>query len=107
MVEVNDLALHLLDESVPAKDLSLMRQAAVPRRAPNSSRRSPASTRSRPAFKLTISVRDDQLWAQATGQGAFQLFAKSRSASSPGSRRSRSSSRKARRRPRSPSTRAA
>ena len=31
----------------------------------------------RPTFKLTLSVRDDQLWAQATGQGAFQLFARS------------------------------
>jgi len=30
----------------------------------------------RPSFKLTISVRDDQLWAQATGQGAFALFAR-------------------------------
>ena len=75
-VEVNDLALHLLDESVPAKDLSLMRQAAVPlergQLAPLA-----GVYAVRPAFKLTISVRDGQLWAQATGQGAFQLFARS------------------------------
>ncbi|MCE9658227.1 MAG: beta-lactamase family protein [Burkholderiales bacterium] len=76
MVEVNDLALHLLDESMPAKDLSLMRQAAV---ALGAEQLAPLAGvyATRPAFKLTLSVRDGQLWAQATGQGAFQLFARS------------------------------
>ena len=76
LVEVDDLALHLLDESVPPKDLSLMRQAAVPLSAEQLAPLAGVYA-VRPAFKLTISVRDDQLWAQATGQGAFQLFAKS------------------------------
>jgi len=76
MVEVNDLALHLLDESMPPKDLSLMRQVAV---ALGAEQLAPLAGvyAARPAFKLTLSVRDGQLWAQATGQSAFQLFAKS------------------------------
>jgi len=76
LVEVTDLALHLLDESVRAKDLSLMRQAAVPLSA---AQLAPlvGVYAIRPAFKVTISVRDGQLWAQATGQSAFELFAKS------------------------------
>jgi len=75
MVEVNDLALHLLDEGVPPKDLSLMRQTAVPVSAAQLARLAGVYA-VRPSFKLTISVRDDQLWAQATGQGAFALFAR-------------------------------
>ena len=75
-VEVDDLALHLLDESVPPKDLSLMRQAAVPVSAEQLAPLAGVYA-TRPAFKLTISMRDNQLWAQATGQGAFPLFAKS------------------------------
>ncbi|MEP7300726.1 MAG: serine hydrolase [Caldimonas sp.] len=75
MVEVNDLALHLLDESVPTKDLSLTRQAAVPV-TPDQLAPLAGIYALQPAFKLTLSVRDGQLWAQATGQGAFQLFAK-------------------------------
>ena len=76
LVEVNDLALHLLDEGVPAKDLSLMRQATVPVSAEQLAPLAGVYA-IRPTFKLTLSVRDDQLWAQATGQGAFQLFARS------------------------------
>jgi len=76
LVEVTDLALHLLDESVPAKDLSLMRQAAVPLSAAQLAPLAGVYA-VRPAFKVTISVRDGQLWAQATGQSAFELFAKS------------------------------
>jgi serine-type D-Ala-D-Ala carboxypeptidase/endopeptidase len=30
-----------------------------------------------PQFKITIGVRDGELWAQATGQRAFRLFAAS------------------------------
>jgi len=76
LVEVTDLALHLLDESVPTRDLGLLRQAALPLEP---ARLVPLAGvyAVRPAFKLTISVRDDQLWAQATHQGAFQLFARS------------------------------
>ena len=75
-VDVNDLALHLLDEAVPPKDMSLARQATM---ALGAEQLAPLAGvyATRPAFKLTISVRDGQLWAQATGQGAFPLFARS------------------------------
>lgn len=75
MVEVNDLALHLLDESVPTKNLAATKQAAV---AVPAAQLAPLAGvyALRPEFKLTISLRDDELWAQATGQSAFQLFAK-------------------------------
>lgn len=73
-VEVNDLALHLLDESVPAKDFSTTRQAEV---TLSPERLAPLAGvyALRPDFKLTLSVRGDQLWAQASRQGAFPLFA--------------------------------
>lgn len=75
MVEVNDLALHLLDESVPTKDLSLTRQPVV---AMTPEQLAPLAGvyALRPEFKLTVSVHDGELWAQATGQAAFPLFAK-------------------------------
>ena len=76
MVEVNDLALHLLDQSVPARDLGLMRQPALPLGAAQLAPLAGVYA-ARPAFKLTLSVRDGELWAQATGQGGFPLFAKS------------------------------
>ena len=76
LVEVNDLALHLLDESVPARDLSLLRQAAVALE-PEQLASLVGAYAARPAFRLTISVRESQLWAEATGQDAFPLFARS------------------------------
>jgi CubicO group peptidase (beta-lactamase class C family) len=75
MVEVNDLALHLLDESVPAKDFGLMRQPAV-RLSAEQLAPFVGVYASRPAFKVTVSVRDGELWAQATHQSALPLFAK-------------------------------
>jgi D-alanyl-D-alanine-carboxypeptidase/D-alanyl-D-alanine-endopeptidase len=76
MVDVNDLALHLLDESVPAKDLSLMRQPAAPLAAEQLAPLAGIYA-ARPAFKVTVTVRDGGLWAQATNQSAFALFARS------------------------------
>jgi CubicO group peptidase (beta-lactamase class C family) len=74
MVEVNDLALHLLDESVPLKNLGLMRQAAITVPAEQLAPLVGVYALN-PQFKLTISIRDGAVWAQATGQGAFLLFA--------------------------------
>jgi D-alanyl-D-alanine-carboxypeptidase/D-alanyl-D-alanine-endopeptidase len=76
LVEVTDLALHLLDERVPATDIGQQRRPAVPLEP---ARLAPLAGvyAVRPAFKLTIGVRDGQLWAQATNQNAFQLFASS------------------------------
>ena len=74
-VEVNDLALHLLDDSIPPKDLSLTEQPQVT--VPVEALALLAGVYSlNPQFKLTLSVRDGQLWAQATSQPAFPLFAK-------------------------------
>lgn len=75
-VDVSDLALHLLDRSVPPKDFASTQQAAI---AVDAAQLAPlaGSYAVSPQFKLTVSVRDGQLWAQATGQGAFPLFAKS------------------------------
>jgi CubicO group peptidase (beta-lactamase class C family) len=73
-VEVNDLALHLLDDSVPAKDFSTTRQPTI---ALSPEQLAPLAGvyALRPELKLTLSVRGDQLWAQASRQGAFPLFA--------------------------------
>ncbi len=74
-VPVSDLATHLVEPSVPLQpptsmanwqevmvDVSLLRPLTG-RYALN------------PQFKLDIRVRDGKLWAQATGQDEFQLFA--------------------------------
>lgn len=76
LVEVNDLALHLLDETVPARNFALLRQPGLPLDAAGLAPLVGVYAL-RPAFKLTIGLREDQLWAQATGQGAFPLFARS------------------------------
>lgn len=73
-VEVNDLALHLLDDSVPAKDFSTTRQAEMTLSAEQLAPLAGIYAL-RPDFKLTLSLRGDQLWAHASRQGAFPLFA--------------------------------
>lgn len=73
-VEVNDLALHLLDESLPLKDFARAQQPAV---ALSVAQLAPLAGvyALNPQFKLTISVRGGQLWAQGTHQNAFPLLA--------------------------------
>jgi serine-type D-Ala-D-Ala carboxypeptidase/endopeptidase len=73
-VEVNDLALHLLDESVPLKDFAGTKQPAVELSAAQLAPLAGVYA-FKPDLKLTVNVRDGQLWAQATGQSAFRLFA--------------------------------
>jgi len=75
-VEVKDLALHLMEPAIPLKDFSLTQQATVAVDATALGALAGVYALN-PQFKITVSVRDAQLWAQATGQGAFQLFAKS------------------------------
>lgn len=74
MVEVNDLALHLLEPAVPPKDLRATRQPAI---ALDATALAPlAGTYAlRPDFAITVRVRDGGLFAQASGQGEFELFA--------------------------------
>lgn len=73
-VEVNDLALHLLDDSIPLRDASREQPPAV---ALTPAQLAPLAGvyALNPEFKLTIGVRDGQLWAQGSGQAAFPLFA--------------------------------
>lgn len=74
-VETKDLALHLMEPAIPAKGFSITQQAAVAVDA--AALETLAGVYAfNPQFKITVSVRDAQLWAQATGQGAFPLFAK-------------------------------
>lgn len=77
-VPVNDLALHALDASVPPRDVAAeKRQTSRQGVALDPSVLQPlAGTYAlQPQFKLTLRVRDGRLFAQATGQGEFELFA--------------------------------
>jgi serine-type D-Ala-D-Ala carboxypeptidase/endopeptidase len=73
-VELDDLTLHLLDASLPLRDFKPLRLAEI---AQTAEQLAPlvgvyAFT---PQFKLTVSLRGDALWAQATAQAPFALFA--------------------------------
>jgi serine-type D-Ala-D-Ala carboxypeptidase/endopeptidase len=73
---VNDIGLHALESSIPPTDFSAKSQPSVVLTAA-------ALTevvgiyRLSPAMDITISARGNQLFAQATGQGEFELFAQS------------------------------
>ena len=75
-VPVGDLALHLLDDSAPLRDLSATRQASI---ALPAEQLQPLAGvyAATPQFKLTVRADGQRLFAQATGQGEFELFAKS------------------------------
>ncbi|MDR7299325.1 CubicO group peptidase (beta-lactamase class C family) [Pelomonas aquatica] len=74
-VPVGDLALHLLDESVPLRDLAATRQASLT--LPADQLQALAGVYAvTPQFKLTIRADGQRLFAQATGQAEFELFAK-------------------------------
>jgi CubicO group peptidase (beta-lactamase class C family) len=78
MVPINDLALHLLDAAVPLRDLAAEAQAT---QAPAISLPEAALAELagryalNPQFKLVLRVEGQRLFAQATGQGEFELFA--------------------------------
>lgn len=77
-VPVNDLGLHLLDETVPLRNLAAERGAAR-REAVALPAEALAPLPGRyalsPQFGLEIRVRQGRVFAQATGQGEFELFA--------------------------------
>ena len=75
-IEVNDLALHLLDASVPLADRSATRQAGITLTAAQLQPLAGVYALN-PQFKLTVRAAGQRLLAQATGQGEFELFAKS------------------------------
>ena len=78
MVVVNDLALHALDPRVPPRDAAA--DAAKTQRPavavdPAVLQRLTGSYALNPQFKLAVRLRDGRLFAQASGQGEFELFA--------------------------------
>ena len=73
---VTDMGLHLLEPSIPLANLAPMRAAAISVDAKSLEQFVGTFTLS-PNFSVTIRTRDDTLFAQATGQGEFELFAKS------------------------------
>lgn len=74
MVEVKDLALHLLEPAIPPKDFRSTRQAVVPLDAEQLAPLVGVYALN-PRFKLTLSLQGTRLFGQATGQQAFELFA--------------------------------
>ncbi len=73
-IEVDDLTLHLLDPRVPLRDFKPLRLTAIAQTAEQLAPLAGVYAFT-PEFKLTVSQRDDTLWAQATGQAPFALFA--------------------------------
>lgn len=78
MVGVNDLALHALDPSVPPRDVAA--DAAKTQRGavavePAALQPLPGRYALNPQFRVDVRLRDGRLFAQASGQGEFELFA--------------------------------
>ena len=73
---ITDMGLHLLEPSIPLANLAPMRATAIPVDA-KSLQQWVGTYALSPDFKVTIRTRDGKLFAQATGQGEFELFAKS------------------------------
>jgi hypothetical protein len=84
MVGVNDLARHLLDPSRPLRDIAAEKQAQAAAQQQAALTLAPEALAPlagvyalNPRFKLTVRAHAGELFAQATGQGEFALFAKS------------------------------
>jgi D-alanyl-D-alanine-carboxypeptidase/D-alanyl-D-alanine-endopeptidase len=78
MVPVNDLALHAMEPAVPPRDVAA-EKAQTQRTAaavePPALQRLVGTYALNPGFALTLRLREGRLFAQATGQGEFELFA--------------------------------
>lgn len=74
MVDVKDLALHLLEPGIPPQDLRATRQPALTL-ANEQLEPLVGDYMLKPGFALAIRLRNGRLYAQATGQGEFELFA--------------------------------
>lgn len=73
---VTDIALHLIEPSIPLKNLAAMRAVAVPVDAKTMAQYV-GTYRLAPQFDIAIRLRNGKLYAQATGQSEFELFGKS------------------------------
>ena len=72
---LGDLGLHIADDSMPLRDLSATRQASIT--LPAEALKPLAGVYAlNPQFKLTVRANGARLFAQATGQAEFELFAK-------------------------------
>jgi hypothetical protein len=75
---VQDLAIHFLEPQVAVRDLRAESRQTEQRSvevSPQSMAELAGSYALQPQFKVTVRVRDGRLFAQATGQGEFELFA--------------------------------
>lgn len=82
-VPVTDVAVHLLEPAAPLRNPAAERAAAqaaaqqpVAALAPGQLQPLAGVYALNPQFAVTVRVRDGRLWAQATGQGEFELFAR-------------------------------
>jgi hypothetical protein len=73
---MNDLALHLIEPSIPLADFSKTKQPTIAL-APDALKPYVGIYVLSPTMDLTVTMRDGKLFAQATGQSEFELFAKS------------------------------
>lgn len=76
---VRDLALHLMDERSPLRDVAAEKRAATEAALslePEQLAPLAGVYAATPQFKLTVRTRDGRLYAQATGQSEFELFAR-------------------------------
>ncbi len=73
---ITDVGLHLMEPSIPLANLASMRAEAVAVDA-KSLEQFVGTYALNPNFSVTVRTRDGKLFAQATGQGEFELFAKS------------------------------
>lgn len=78
-VGVTDIAMHLMDERRPLRD-PVAERGVTGQTAQSVSAEQLAPLAgiyaASPMFKLTVRMRDGKLYAQATGQGEFELYAK-------------------------------
>ncbi|WP_431286589.1 serine hydrolase domain-containing protein [Roseateles chitinivorans] len=72
---VADLALHLLEPAIPPADMSLTRQATVTL-TPEQLKPLEGVYVLSPSMKITVHAEGERLFARATGQQGFELFAK-------------------------------
>ena len=72
---VLDIGLHLMEPSIPLKNLAAMRATAVAVDAKTMAQYVGTYALT-PTFSVTIRLRDGKLFAQATGQGEFEIFGK-------------------------------
>ncbi len=72
---VLDIGLHLMEPSIPLKSLAAMRATAVAVDAKTLAQYVGTYALT-PTFSVAIRLRDGKLFAQATGQGEFEIFGK-------------------------------